>query len=747
MSRMIPVSKGLAKTSRSMPSPRLTRAEREILERLCVVEIPLDCATVARLSGESRAGVLDSLVRRGLLEASAGSLRLHDAARAAIRIAGPARVRARVARLLAGEDDAAAALESVRLHLAGRRLREAVSVLERRGAEILERGLAPRLWMCLQPVATPPLARWRLRCAVELGDGAALAEVREPRDPSLDDRLRWTRALQRRGMYVEALESAKALASVTDPAVAFEAGLLHAVGLANLGRPAQMCEVLRGLRPLRAEDRALRDAHLARGLGLAGEPAEALRTVAGLGPDFSLLPLRVRRIVRDRVATVLYDLGRLREARNTLRSEGVGSGPHALRLFDSRHAMLLDASLALEMGNLEECRDLLSRIAPFARRSVHEAWSRHLEVDLRLATGQLAEMDRLVDALIRSTTPGATLGLDLARAGRIRLDILRGEPSASLPTRDGDAAAPMYGHALELWTLRARVRAGERLWPDGMPGAQSFDDTEEHHALYRVVTGEAALIAGDAAAAERELRAAIDRTEESGYRVLGADAMQSLCAALLVLAGDAGLARVASDLCALGGAFPSPLVAGEGRFWAMATDAAPNPAGWEALAATGAPAPVAARRARALLGGPVRLDALDCVVVDAILRRTAPWRVEPVGRPPSRWRPGWGIDARRTEIWFPGGRRVSLSHRPLLWRILETMADAGGFARKEELALRAWSIRSYDSQRDDRRLQSALRRLRRIIEDDPLISARLVAQEGGCAFGDGEPVRRLRAVG
>jgi DNA-binding winged helix-turn-helix (wHTH) protein len=94
-------------------------------------------------------------------------------------------------------------------------------------------------------------------------------------------------------------------------------------------------------------------------------------------------------------------------------------------------------------------------------------------------------------------------------------------------------------------------------------------------------------------------------------------------------------------------------------------------------------------------------------------------------------------------VWLPGGRTVELATRPLLCRILLSIAARGGRATKEEIVLFAWEQRDYHSIRDDKRLQVAVRKLRLLLEDDPSRAARLVTTPEGYAFGDSEPFRLL----
>jgi hypothetical protein len=153
-------------------------------------------------------------------------------------------------------------------------------------------------------------------------------------------------------------------------------------------------------------------------------------------------------------------------------------------------------------------------------------------------------------------------------------------------------------------------------------------------------------------------------------------------------------------------------------------------------------APVAARRAQALLGGEPLLDSIDHSVIDAVRRRAGRFCVE--SSTTTTWRRGWGMDDSRTAVWTPERGLVSFAAKPLFWRVLSTIADAGGRAAKDELAAKAWNARDYHPLRDDKRMQVAMHKLRALIEVDPKRPVRIVTTPDGYAFGDSEPMRRVR---
>lgn len=205
-----------------------------------------------------------------------------------------------------------------------------------------------------------------------------------------------------------------------------------------------------------------------------------------------------------------------------------------------------------------------------------------------------------------------------------------------------------------------------------------------------------------------------------------ASAVKLSAAALAVVAKERGFAplEIEAELVAL--------VADEERF---------APGRLEVIAASTI-APVAARRARALLGEPTRLDRIDEAVVAAAQRRTGcriTTMVTSAGRGGA-----WGIDERTRSVWLPD-RACSFADRPLLFRILRAVADADGAIDKEALVHRAWEQRDYHPLRDDPRLHTAIRTLRRLIEDDPARPTRLVTTDVGYALGRDAAARRARS--
>ena len=85
---------------------------------------------------------------------------------------------------------------------------------------------------------------------------------------------------------------------------------------------------------------------------------------------------------------------------------------------------------------------------------------------------------------------------------------------------------------------------------------------------------------------------------------------------------------------------------------------------------------------------------------------------------------------------FPG-RWIDLTTAPLSQQIIAVVADAGGAISKDDLVRRAWGEPDYHPLRHDKRMQIAVHRLRRQIEDDPAVPRRLITTPDGYALGAG----------
>ena len=132
----------------------------------------------------------------------------------------------------------------------------------------------------------------------------------------------------------------------------------------------------------------------------------------------------------------------------------------------------------------------------------------------------------------------------------------------------------------------------------------------------------------------------------------------------------------------------------------------------------------AARRARAVA---VEADACGYLV----RAREANALVAQAEQP----RDAWFIDVEARRIRLPEGE-VDLSTRKVLWAIVASLVEHGGAASKEQIVGDVWAV-EYHPLRHDNRLQSAIRKLRKLLDD----SSRIVTNEDGYALGPSHRVR------
>jgi hypothetical protein len=204
-----------------------------------------------------------------------------------------------------------------------------------------------------------------------------------------------------------------------------------------------------------------------------------------------------------------------------------------------------------------------------------------------------------------------------------------------------------------------------------------------------------------------------------------------------LLAGAwAELETAAASLKKLGVQMGSSRYEREGHFSSSTAGSTDWPAALLQAAGDDQVAPVAARRAQALLGSAPSLDAVDVRVVSRLAKRMG-WEtvrffcVE--GGPKETAR--WGATSQGHHVWRTDGGKVSLSAQPLLWRILETLTRHGGAATKRQLVEEAWQQGQYHPLRDDNKVQASIRKLRTLLEEDLTSPRCLVTTAEGYALG------------
>jgi hypothetical protein len=712
-----------------------------LLETLALLDVPLAPRALEAVVALPPPDVLEALERRGIVERGAGGLRLHDVARPLIDPGANARARkAGAARALARAEDPTAALEGLRLSLDLGRIDDAAALLEARLELMLAAGLAPRLRELLAPLERPRFASFRLRCAVELGDAAALDAAPLPDPPSRGDRFFWALSRFLRGELAETAAIAAEVRRDAPPPLACEAGILEAGCLGEQGHVDEALAVIDALAPQGPDATALCEVHRARWLAQAGRVGDAMAAVErllALPVDPAAPPARE---IRDELIAVLCFLGRIRKLGRALAALSLAAPLGPAALFGSRRGLLSEVLFSIHEGRLDDAGAILREVKPLTLQTVYlRSFVCALDVEHRLAVGELCGLSELLVTLhAEATRTGHAQNRAFAALAAYRLAILRGSARVVV----AGPSPPVTPFWAAMCAATARLHAIlHGLAPPPVPAlAEAIVYGRVVGALAR--SAERAL-AGDADGARAHASSACAAAQEHGHVPGELEALRALCDAHL-LAGDGDeLARAAEHLRARAEAAGSRRFAAESLWFVVTRGGAPHPAELEPLAGLADVAPIAARRARALLDAACDLDLLDRAVLCALGPRPArPASRLVADRAPDRdQHAGWGLDTAAQKVWLPGGRTVALATRPLLYRILLAIAARGGQATKEELVVAAWRQRDYHPIRDDKRLHVAVRKLRLLIEDDPARAARLVTTPEGYAFGAIEPFR------
>ena len=727
------------------------------LTALSVVNQPLPPHTIASFAAVPNRESLSQLVQRGLLEETAGGYQVHDVARDELRERSGADARSlreHVGRALAGQlrdglDPFPAPIEAIRLLADGGAFEVLGQLLARHADGLFSAGLASRIWPLVEPLVDPHTHPFRLRCALEVGDRRAIFQATEPKSESDDDRIVWSRILQARHDIEGAQAVARAVASrAADPTMAFEGGAIAARCLLQLDRGEEALELIVA-QPAPDERAKVHQAILeTQALHALHRLDEVRDRVARLvGPARQLTGPRREEAVYA-LAHVAYRLGCLREARELTEHLSTHEAGWSPALFAGRRTAMLHVGVALYQLRLDEGEALLSKLDPFMSRSPYFRPRWLLAGCLRRALS--GDFDGYAEALAAATEDARR-----ARDGEMVLlaegllaewQRLSGAPCdfdpSVAPSRSGSRAD--LRTLVELEQTRWAIRAGHRC-PLPAPSAK----TTIHPGLWSLHTAaasHAAVLAGDATGAAALCRTAIESVQAAGHRAREAELWMSLCEALALLDDDDALGDAADALQALGRSAGSARYGLEAAFYTMfAVVERMSPAALERMAQSEDVAPTAARRARALLGEQPQLDAIDRLLLARIQRRL-PWLpAETHGSrgTAARHAAGWGLDDLTQRVWFEDGSEVDMGRRPLLFRMLTVLADAGGSATKEALVAAVWQEDVYHPLQHDNRLHSAVRKLRRMIEQDPRDPKRFLTTEEGYALA--APVRRIRS--
>ena len=645
-------------------------------------------------------------------------------------------------------------LAALRLLVHDALLDEALDLLERRGLELLRKGYAQSLWRLLRDWREPPLDPWRLRCAVDGASTDELSGISEPKQAQGADQLLWARVLFARGQISEAAETARSTwgkeRTGDNSDLAFRAGYFLAACLANRSAWDEAVKVLDELAPSAAVDEVRRDVLAARCLTLAGHASLALSRVADLSKNLEGLPDAARFETTSMMARILFDLGRTEDALALVNRDAGAEGTLRLALYteQGRYALFQRAMVALSRGHLDDFHDLLSGLWPFVGHSSmlrpHIVLARALS---QLESGDFAELDAaLADVMDRASRIGSNNLQSVAWTALIRYRVAQGDAEGA--TRGLDESLTQCGTNglhLKLHCECAAVRSGKSSGETGPIAACGADYPRLSASACEVATL-AQLVQGNAREARNLVEEGLSRARAHQLGLATLALSQRRLEALLILNRQTELAAAAEELAELAEELPSPRAAVEAQFFASLAVSAgvtasgsattPNLALLAEVAASEA-APEAARRAQELLGAPTQLDELDKVVVAAARERQRfdnIARCDSIGGQPN-FRDAWGCIDDEQSVWLPQGRRVNLSRRELLWRLLTVVADSGGEASKEELVQKVWQQRQYHPLRHDNRLQAAARKLRVLVEDEASRPRRFITTNEGYALG------------
>lgn len=705
---------------------------------LLQVESPHD---VARALSGLEADAVENLTRRGILERSADTVRLHDVARQTVLAAAEAgelqRVSVELCSSLREATDPLLQLEGLRLALevepaAARRW------VDENGRGWLDAGFAPRVWQIVANEAAPELAAFRLEVAVALGNSHALERVALPPAPSPRDRERWASVLLLLGRLEDARREAELLLSELD---AETDGDLHRDAVRIVGRsylqsddPLRAWQVFseRYVGPwtaLHELDRAVIAVRLDRA-------AEALEIAARLEVKIATAaPLDAARL-RYGVAWIYYWSGKLADAGRVF-DQGSASG--ALYEHESARRLLLRSGIEIGRANLGEAQRWIDRASVLTGRDpTTRDYFRMLHANVALDRGDLDDATSALEGLAREpdVLPTIRRGVFVLQ---VRSAIEAGPGEDPLPRPDtlpGDAGP--FDRELAAWWALYRLHRGD---PTGLSLLEPTLPPwvlAEVRVLAELLESRHCLLLGQAPAAVAAAQRARLAAQPDGHALLDLQAVRALLDAMLVSAHPEH-AALAAELDDAARRAEARAALADGR-WHSAIPCAPARAAAHLELLVG-PNDAAGRRARALLGIATPLDAIDTIVVQAA-QRALGVRVSCVLGPdaPS---PGLGLDHGTYSVWTAGAV-VDLSERRLLFNLLDALVSAGGGASKEQLLQTVWHEHDYHPLRHDPKLYAAVSALRQLL---PATHSQLLRPEGGgYALDPGVPVRRADPI-
>lgn len=688
-----------------------------VLDVLATLGTPVPAALLHATLPELAPEEIVELEDRGLVDTLHGGVVLHPAARTLLGVRRLAsNVRAKLVGELVATGEPLALGEAIRIELEAGEIAAAERLISVHGARVFEAG-STGLARALLASTAPELARWRLRAAVELGEGDRLRAMAGQVHP--EDRLVWAEGLMRAGLLDEAAEVAR-----TSPD-ALGGNMLIARARGTQGEFTRGLEAIAALRALPGVTPALAAASTAlaaRLEALAGNARGARAELARL--DRTGLDEMVQRSVLLAVASARHELGELAAADEALTELERRQGDDPLARFAGRRAALLRVAVLLDRGEHVAAGARLAMLGrATGRASLHGRFLGLLAAQRLLHHGEPAELERTLDEIAPAIGDSVYLqAWSAALTARARLR----DPSLAPRTLPVDATG-LWPEIARIHLARVRLRAHDPASEDlrDVPADAPF----EAWIAARALAWERSLVAGDGARAHELALAAADRAHTEGFPLWEAEALEGVLDAAQLTRDARARATASARLAALATLLDAPRFAHD----PAATFTLPL-AELEVLAA--GPTSPTTRRARWLLGDLGSGDAIDRALCEATARpraRTLAGRTSP-------WRAGWGLDLAARAVWRPDGSTIGFADKPQLWRLLEVLAASPAGLSKEALVVQTWGV-DYHPLHHDKRLHNAIYKLRKLIESDPANPERIPTTEAGYRLGAEQPVR------
>ncbi len=388
----------------------------------------------------------------------------------------------------------------------------------------------------------------------------------------------------------------------------------------------------------------------------------------------------------------------------------------------------------IEGGAVSAAREL-ARSLPVRDRET-QGWLDECEIPLSIFSGEMRELEQKIAALsLRASASSA----QPCWVDAVTLATLRGREATHELTREDIPRPTGYqGNCLAIELLRNRTRHGRVRDADALASPRASDPAWLR-VRDAVVCAERALLAGDTGAALGHGRAALSVATASDGLPLVFEAWSTLIDVLLCRGDLSALHEAQAALLAVAQRSGSARVAAEARWLAALLAEEANYLAFEAAATEIDCSPIAARRARSLLGGSPPLDAVDRVVLDALRARFAPRRVRVLRECGEPWRGGWCYDRASRRVLLSDGTAHDFSTRSVQRAILDVLFSRKE-ASKEALVREVWGVRDYHPLKHDKRLHLAVHTLRENLESQHASPTRIVTTLTGYALGGSERV-------